>query len=153
MRDREKQAKEKQDSVLSAWKASREEKAGGGWMKMTFCKWFPNGPASRSNAWNRRGPAAHDDGIDMARVVVGQHEAVSSDLPKRFRRSRADLKDPDARSVPSRSSAPLASARPCSPNHWPKRCSAIPKSLIQLDMSEYMERHNASRMVGSPPVM
>jgi ATP-dependent Clp protease ATP-binding subunit ClpC len=25
------------------------------------------------------------------------------------------------------------------------------KSLIQLDMSEYMERHNASRMVGSPP--
>ena len=25
------------------------------------------------------------------------------------------------------------------------------KALIQLDMSEYMERHNASRMVGSPP--
>src|SRR2546426_6492194 len=25
------------------------------------------------------------------------------------------------------------------------------RSLIQLDMSEYMERHNASRMVGSPP--
>ena len=25
------------------------------------------------------------------------------------------------------------------------------QSLIQLDMSEYMERHNASRMVGSPP--
>jgi ATP-dependent Clp protease ATP-binding subunit ClpC len=26
-----------------------------------------------------------------------------------------------------------------------------PKALIQLDMSEYMERHNSSRMVGSPP--
>jgi len=56
MRDREKQAKEKQDSVLSAWKASREEKRVV-WMKMTFCKWFPNGPASRSNAWNRARPS------------------------------------------------------------------------------------------------
>src|SRR5438045_5682795 len=25
------------------------------------------------------------------------------------------------------------------------------KALIQLDISEYMERHNASRMIGSPP--
>ena len=31
------------------------------------------------------------------------------------------------------------------------RCLAIPKSLIQLDMSEYMEKFNVSRLVGSPP--
>ena len=33
----------------------------------------------------------------------------------------------------------------------PSSCSASEDALIQIDMSEYMEKHNASRLVGAPP--
>ena len=44
-----------------------------------------------------------------------------------------------------------ASARRCSPRRWPSSCSATPTRLIQIDMSEYMEKHNVSRLIGAPP--
>ena len=37
------------------------------------------------------------------------------------------------------------------PRRWPSSCSAARTRLIKIDMSEFMERHTVSRLVGAPP--
>lgn len=82
--------------------------------------------------------------------VVGQKEAVSA-MARALRRSAADLKDPKR---------PIGSFIFLGPTGVGKTLLAKtlaefmfddPESLIQIDMSEYMEKFNASRLVGSPP--
>jgi ATP-dependent Clp protease ATP-binding subunit ClpC len=87
---------------------------------------------------------------ELSKVVVGQAEAVSV-ISKALRRSRADLKDPDR---------PIGSFIFLGPTGVGKTLlgKALAEfmfndthALIQLDMSEYMEKFTVSRLVGSPP--
>ena len=82
--------------------------------------------------------------------VVGQEEAVSA-VARAVRRARAGLKDPKR---------PVGSFLFLGPTGVGKTelCKALGEalfgdedSLIRIDMSEYMEKHSVSRMVGSPP--
>ena len=82
--------------------------------------------------------------------VIGQKTAVSV-LARALRRSRADLKDPKR---------PIGSFIFLGPTGVGKTLLAKelanfmfddPESFIQIDMSEYMEKFNVSRLVGSPP--
>ncbi len=82
--------------------------------------------------------------------VVGQHEAVSA-VCRAIRRSRVGLKDPKR---------PIGSFIFLGPTGVGKTelCKALAESLfgdenamIRLDMSEYMEKHTVSRLIGSPP--
>ena len=82
--------------------------------------------------------------------VVGQEEAVSA-VSKAIRRGRIGLKDPKR---------PIGSFLFLGPTGVGKTelCKALAEALfgdenamIRLDMSEYMEKHSVSRMVGSPP--
>lgn len=82
--------------------------------------------------------------------VVGQEEAVSA-VAKAIRRGRIGLKDPKR---------PIGSFLFLGPTGVGKTelCKALAEALfgdenamIRLDMSEYMEKHSVSRMVGSPP--
>ena len=82
--------------------------------------------------------------------VIGQSTAVSV-LARALRHSRADLKDPKR---------PIGSFIFLGPTGVGKTLLAKelanfmfddPESFIQIDMSEYMEKFNASRLVGSPP--
>ena len=58
---------------------------------------------------------------------------------------------PTARSATSCSSARPASARPSWPARWPSSCSTRQDAMVRIDMSEYMEKHSVSRLVGAPP--
>ncbi|HAM72357.1 MAG TPA: NDP-hexose 4-ketoreductase, partial [Verrucomicrobiales bacterium] len=150
MRDKEKQAKEKQESVLAAWRASREEKK----VKVdeedilqVVSKWtgvplkkIEQGEASRLLEMER----------DMERVVIGQKEGVSA-ICRALRRSRADLKDPRRPIGTFALLGPTGVGKTLLAKSLAESMFGDSKALIQLDMSEYMERHNASRMVGSPP--
>jgi ATP-dependent Clp protease ATP-binding subunit ClpC len=150
MRDKEKHAKEKQESVLTAWKSSREEKR----VKVdeedilqVVAKWtgiplkrMEQGEAERLLAMEK----------EMERVVIGQAEAVSA-ICKALRRSRADLKDPRRPIGTFALLGPTGVGKTLLAKSLAESMFGDSKSLIQLDMSEYMERHNASRMVGSPP--
>ena len=87
---------------------------------------------------------------EIARAVIGQDEAVKA-ISRSLRRSRADLKDP---------ARPIGSFIFLGPTGVGKTLLAKavaefmfgdPEALIQIDMSEYMEKHNVSRLVGSPP--
>lgn len=87
---------------------------------------------------------------ELHRRVVGQKEAVRA-VAKAIRRGRVGLKDP---------SRPVGSFLFLGPTGVGKTelAKALAqgvfgeeKSLIRLDMSEYMERHSVSKLVGSPP--
>ena len=82
--------------------------------------------------------------------VIGQEEAVRS-VARAVRRARAGLKDPNR---------PIGSFIFLGPTGVGKTelCKALGEalfgeedSLIRIDMSEYMEKHSVSRMIGSPP--
>lgn len=82
--------------------------------------------------------------------VIGQEEAVKS-VARAVRRARAGLKDPNR---------PIGSFIFLGPTGVGKTelCKALGEalfgdedSLIRIDMSEYMEKHSVSRMIGSPP--
>ncbi len=82
--------------------------------------------------------------------IIGQNEAVTA-IAKAIRRGRVGLKDPKR---------PIGSFIFSGPTGVGKTelCKALAQSMfgsenmmIRLDMSEYMEKHTVSRLVGSPP--
>ena len=150
MRDKEKQAKEKQESVLAAWKSTREEKR----VKVdeedilqVVSKWTGI-PLKRMEQGEAQRLLKMEE--EMARVVIGQKEAVSA-ICKALRRSRADLKDPKRPIGTFALLGPTGVGKTLLAKSLAESMFGDSKALIQLDMSEYMERHNASRMIGSPP--
>ncbi|MFP4176710.1 MAG: ATP-dependent Clp protease ATP-binding subunit [Planctomycetota bacterium] len=82
--------------------------------------------------------------------VISQNEAVSA-VSRAIRRSRAGMKDP------GRPVASLIFAGPTGvgKTHLARSLAEFlfgeEEALIQLDMSEFMEKHNVSRLVGAPP--
>ncbi|MEM7227763.1 MAG: ATP-dependent Clp protease ATP-binding subunit, partial [Planctomycetota bacterium] len=87
---------------------------------------------------------------ELHRKVVSQDEAVKA-VSRAIRKARSGLKDPDR---------PMGSFIFVGPSGVGKTLLAKalaefmfgdPDSLIYLDMSEYMEKHNVSRLIGAPP--
>jgi ATP-dependent Clp protease ATP-binding subunit ClpC len=87
---------------------------------------------------------------ELARVVVGQKEPVTA-LCKALRRSRADLKDPKRPIGTFALLGPTGVGKTLLAKTLAEQMFGDAKSLIQLDMSEYMEKFTVSRLVGSPP--
>jgi len=150
MRDKEKQAKEKLEAVLNAWRAHREEKR----VKVdeedilhVVAKWTGI-PLQRME----QGEAQRLINVEekMSKVVIGQREAVSA-MCKALRRSRADLKDPKRPIGTFALLGPTGIGKTLLAKTLAEQMFGDKKSLIQLDMSEYMEKFNVSRLVGSPP--
>jgi len=150
MRDKEKQAKEKLDGVLAAWRATREEKrvtVGEEDILQVVARWTGI-PLKRMEEGEAQRLLALEQ--EMSRLIIGQKEAVSA-LCKALRRSRADLKDPRRPIGTFALLGPTGVGKTLLAKSLAEILFGDSKALIQLDMSEYMERHNASRMVGSPP--
>lgn len=82
--------------------------------------------------------------------VVGQHDAVEK-VAKAIRRSRAGLKDPRRPSGSFLFLGPSGVGKTELAKAVAEVVFGNEKSLISLDMSEYMEKHTVSRMVGAPP--
>ena len=87
---------------------------------------------------------------DLHKRVIGQNDAVSS-IAKAIRRNRIGLKDPKK---------PIGTFLFLGPTGVGKTelCKALAdimfgseENLIRVDMSEYMERHTVSKLIGSPP--
>ena len=86
----------------------------------------------------------------MEKVVIGQHEAVTA-ICKALRRSRADLKDPRRPIGTFLLLGPTGVGKTLLAKTLAEQMFGDAKALIQLDMSEYMEKFNVSRLIGSPP--
>ncbi|MDR2673116.1 MAG: ATP-dependent Clp protease ATP-binding subunit [Coriobacteriales bacterium] len=82
--------------------------------------------------------------------VVGQDEAVSA-IAKAIRRSRAGLKDPKRPAGSFIFLGPSGVGKTELSKSLAEFLFSTEDALISFDMSEYMEKHSVSRLVGSPP--
>jgi ATP-dependent Clp protease ATP-binding subunit ClpC len=82
--------------------------------------------------------------------VIGQNEAVIA-ISKALRRSRADLKDPRRPIGSFLFLGPTGVGKTYLARNLAEFMFGDADALIQIDMSEYMEKFTASRLIGSPP--
>ena len=82
--------------------------------------------------------------------IIGQEEAVTA-LSKAIRRSRAGLKDPKRPSGSFIFLGPSGVGKTELSKALTEFLFGTEEALITFDMSEYMEKHSVSRLVGSPP--
>ncbi|PWU15297.1 MAG: NDP-hexose 4-ketoreductase [Verrucomicrobia bacterium] len=150
MRDKEKQAKERLEAVLKEWRTTREEKR----VKVdeedilqVVSKWTGI-PLQRMEQGEMQRLFAVE--TEVSKAVIGQNEAVSA-LCKALRRSRADLKDPRRPIGTFALLGPTGVGKTLLAKTLAEQMFGDSKALIQLDMSEYMEKFNVSRLIGSPP--
>ena len=82
--------------------------------------------------------------------IVGQHEAIVS-ISKAVRRARAGLKDPRRPIGSFMFLGPTGVGKTELTKALAEFLFGSEEALIQLDMSEFMERHSVARLVGAPP--
>ena len=87
---------------------------------------------------------------ELHKRIVGQHDAISA-VSKAIRRTRAGLKDPKRPAGSFIFLGPSGVGKTESAKALASFLFGDETSLIQIDMSEYMEKHAVSRLVGSPP--
>jgi ATP-dependent Clp protease ATP-binding subunit ClpC len=150
LRDEEKEAKDKLENVLTEWRTRRDEQevlVTDDDIRHVVSKWT-GVPLSRMEQQDMDRLLRVSE--ELKGKVIGQDEAVYA-MGKALRRSRADLKDPKR---------PIGSFIFLGPTgvgktHLAKTLAHYmfgdESALIQIDMSEYMDAHNVSRLVGAPP--
>ncbi|MBE0446540.1 MAG: ATP-dependent Clp protease ATP-binding subunit [Actinobacteria bacterium] len=87
---------------------------------------------------------------ELHKRIVSQEEAINA-VSKAIRRTRAGLKDPKRPSGSFIFLGPSGVGKTELAKALAEFLFGDEGALIQLDMSEYMEKHTVSRMVGSPP--
>ena len=87
---------------------------------------------------------------ELHKRIIGQENAVAA-VSQSIRRTRAGLKDPKRPSGSFIFLGPTGVGKTELAKTLAEFLFGDEKSLITLDMSEYMEKHTVSRLVGSPP--
>jgi ATP-dependent Clp protease ATP-binding subunit ClpC len=87
---------------------------------------------------------------EMQKRIVGQHEAIVA-ISKAVRRSRAGLKDPHRPIGSFIFLGPTGVGKTELTKALARFLFGSEEALVQLDMSEFMERHSVARLIGSPP--
>ena len=149
-RDKEKQLRHKREVLLEEWRESRKR------MKIVVdeddmlkvVSDWTGIPLTRMEKKETQKLLELEK--DLQKVVIGQNPATEV-VAKALRRSRADLKDPRR---------PIGSFMFLGPTgvgktHLAKTLAEMmfgdQDAIVQIDMSEYMEKFTVSRLIGSPP--
>jgi len=149
-RDKEKKLRAKRERVLEKWKKSREEERASvdeDDMLQVIADWTGI-PLNRMEAKESKKLLKLES--ELRKQIVGQDFATEV-VSKALRRSRADLKDPKRPIGSFMFLGPTGVGKTHLAKVLAERIFGDQDSLIQIDMSEYMEKHAVSRMIGSPP--
>ena len=87
---------------------------------------------------------------ELSTQVIGQSDAISA-VSRALRRSRADLRNPGRPIGSFIFLGPTGVGKTLLAKTLAEFIFGDPEALIYVDMSEYMEKFNVSRLVGSPP--
>ncbi len=149
-RDQEKQLRAKRETTLEEWKQSREEKqivVDDDEMLRVVADWTGI-PLNRMEEKDNIKLLELEH--DLQTEVVGQDRATEV-IAKALRRSRADLKDPRRPIGSFMFLGPTGVGKTHLAKMLAERMFGDQDAIIQIDMSEYMEKFSVSRLVGSPP--
>src|SRR4051812_22812772 len=87
---------------------------------------------------------------ELHKTVVSQHEAITA-IAKAVRKSRAGLKDPKRPIGSFIFAGPTGVGKTLLAKKLAQFMFGDENALVQIDMSEYQEKHNVSRLWGAPP--
>ncbi|PWH19070.1 MAG: NDP-hexose 4-ketoreductase [Anaerolineae bacterium] len=87
---------------------------------------------------------------ELGKAIIGQQEAIDA-ISKAVRRARAGLKDPRRPIGSFIFLGPTGVGKTELTKALARFMFGSEEALVQLDMSEFMERHTVSRLVGAPP--
>ena len=149
-RDQEKQLRVRQEQVIEQWKKHRDEKRVNideDLMMHVVADWTGI-PLSRME--KKENEKLLQMEIELQKVVIGQGLAAVS-VARALRRSRADLKDPRRPIGSFLFVGPTWVGKTMLAKQLAAQMFGNQDALIQIDMSEYMEKFAVSRLVGSPP--
>jgi ATP-dependent Clp protease ATP-binding subunit ClpC len=150
LRDKEKQTKAKLDDMLEEWRTNNEEHrvdVTEDDMMAVVSKWT-GVPLQRMEQKEAQKLLRMEE--ELKKQVIGQDEAVIA-ISKALRRSRANLKDPRRPIGSFIFLGPTGVGKTFLARNLAEFMFGDPDSLIQIDMSEYMEKFTSSRLIGSPP--
>ncbi len=150
LRDDEKHAKEKLEKILTEWREQREEKevvVSEDDILNVISK-TTGIPLNRMEQQEAEKLLAMEQ--ELRKRVIGQDEAITA-ISKALRRSRADLKDPRRPIGSFIFLGPTGVGKTFLTSTLAEFMFGDRDALIQIDMSEYMEKFTASRLIGSPP--
>jgi ATP-dependent Clp protease ATP-binding subunit ClpC len=87
---------------------------------------------------------------ELHKKVISQEEAIKA-IAKAVRRSRSGLQDPKRPTGTFVFAGPTGVGKTLLAKALAEFMFGDEEALIQIDMSEYMEKHNVSRLIGAPP--
>ncbi|MBY0232225.1 MAG: ATP-dependent Clp protease ATP-binding subunit [Gemmataceae bacterium] len=87
---------------------------------------------------------------EIHKTIISQHEAIVA-IAKAVRKSRAGLKDPKRPIGSFIFAGPTGVGKTLLAKKLASFMFGNEEALVQIDMSEYMEKHNVSRLIGAPP--
>lgn len=149
-RDEEKQLRQKQIDIIESWKKTREEAkivVDEEDMLEVVAAWtgIPLSRMEKKESKKLLELEAH-----LQSEVIGQDRATEV-ISKALRRSRADLKDPRRPIGSFMFLGPTGVGKTLLAKVLAEEMFGNQDAIIQIDMSEYMEKFAVSRLVGSPP--
>jgi ATP-dependent Clp protease ATP-binding subunit ClpC len=149
-RDKEKQLRIRQDQVTEEWKKAREEhrvSIDEHLMMQVVADWTGI-PLSRME--KKESEKLLNLENEIQKVVIGQEVAANA-IARALRRSRADLKDPRRPIGSFLFVGPTGVGKTETAKQLAAQMFGNQDALVQIDMSEYMEKFAVSRLIGSPP--
>ncbi|HLP02823.1 MAG TPA: ATP-dependent Clp protease ATP-binding subunit [Opitutaceae bacterium] len=149
-RDKEKHLRAKQEQTLEEWKKSREDKRvtiDDELIMQVVADWTGI-PLSRMEKKESEKLLLLE--TELQKIIIGQNDACTA-IARALRRSRADLKDPRRPIGSFMFLGPTGVGKTETAKQLAAQMFGNQDALIQIDMSEYMEKFAISRLIGSPP--
>lgn len=150
LRDKEKNKRRELEEILEEWRASTEEQVvdvEDDDIMAVVAKWT-GVPLQRMEEKEAEKLLKMEE--ELKSRVIGQDEACVA-ISKALIRSRADLKNPRRPIGSFIFLGPTGVGKTYLAKNLAEFMFGDPEALIQIDMSEYMEKFTSSRLIGSPP--
>jgi ATP-dependent Clp protease ATP-binding subunit ClpC len=151
LRDKEKELKDKLDSQKNDWKTQSEgfsyQKVSEREIAAVVSRWT-NVPVEKLTEKESERLLKLEEVLHHR--VIGQEEAVKS-IARAVRRSRVGLKDPKRPIGSFIFLGPTGVGKTELSKALAEAMFGDENNMIRIDMSEYMEKHTVSRLIGSPP--
>jgi ATP-dependent Clp protease ATP-binding subunit ClpC len=150
LRDKADKLKKKKETIEKEWRETRAEVEGvvNGEIVAEVVSKMTGIPITRIESAEAKRLLRMEE--ELHKMVVSQEEATKA-IAKAIRRSRAGLKNPNRPVASFIFVGPSGVGKTHLARSLAKFMFGEEEALIQIDMSEYMEKHNISRLIGAPP--